>query len=45
MTSLADGSVVTVIDDSTYKNIDGYNWYRIILSNGTQGFMPGNYLS
>ena len=45
MTSLADGSVVTVIDDSTYKNIDGYNWYRIILSNGTQGFMPGKYLS
>ena len=44
MTAIADGAVVTVIDDSTYKNIDGYNWYRIILSDGRQCFMPGNYL-
>ena len=44
MTAIADGISVTVIDDSTYKNIDGYNWYRIVLSDGRQAFMPGNYL-
>lgn len=41
---LADGVEVTVIDNSTYKNIDGYNWYRIVLSDGMQAFMPGNFL-
>lgn len=40
----SDGTQVTVIDDSTYKNIDGYDWSRVILSNGIQGFMPGKYL-
>lgn len=45
MTSLPDGTIVTVIDDSTYKDIDGYDWYRITLSNGKQGFMPGKYLN
>lgn len=44
MKALSDGTNVTVIDDSTYKNIDGYNWYRIILTDGRQAFMPSNYL-
>lgn len=42
---LSDGTYVTVIDDSTYKNIDGYDWSRIMLSNGRQAFMPSKYLT
>ena len=42
---LSDGTYVTVIDDSTYKNIDGYDWSRIMLSNGRQAFMPSRYLT
>ena len=42
---LSDGTQVTVIDDTTYKGIDGYDWYRVMLSNGIQGFMPGQYLA
>ena len=41
---LADGVQVTVIDNSTYKNIDGYDWYRIVLSDGMQAFIPRQYL-
>ena len=44
ITALPDGTNVTVIDDSTYKNIDGYNWARIILSDGRQAFIPLNFL-
>ena len=40
----AEGTTMTVIDNSTYKNIDGYDWYRVILSNGTQAFFPGKYI-
>lgn len=44
ITALADGVEVIVIDNSTYKNIDGYDWHRIILSDGRQAFMPGIFL-
>ena len=42
---LSDGTEVTIIDNTTYKGIDGYDWYRVVLSSGTQGFMPGKYLA
>ena len=45
VTALSDGTEVTVIDDSTYKNIDGYDWSRVRLSNGTQVFLPSKYLA
>ena len=41
----SEGTTMTVIDNSTYKNIDGYDWYRVILSNGTQAFFPGKYIA
>jgi beta-N-acetylglucosaminidase/P2-related tail formation protein len=44
VTVLSDGVSVTVIDDSTYKNIDGYDWSRVRLSSGTQVFIPSKYL-
>ena len=44
VTALADGTNVTVINEGTYNNIDGFNWVRILLSDGRQAFMPINYL-
>ena len=44
LTALADGAEVTVIDNSTYKNINGFDWYRIVLADGRQAFMPKDYL-
>ena len=45
ITALADGTWLTVINEGTYNNIDGYNWVRVLLSDGRQAFMPLNYLS
>ena len=45
ITVLSDDTQLTVIDDTTYKGIDGYDWYRVVQSNGNQGFMPGKYLT
>ena len=45
LTAITDGTEVTVIDDSTYKNIDGYNWSRVILPNRIQAFIPNEYLT
>jgi hypothetical protein len=42
--ALPDGTTVTVINEGTYNNIDGFNWCRIQLSDGRQAFMPINYL-
>ena len=44
ITALADGTGVTVINEGTYNNINGFNWVRIMLSDGRQAFMPINYL-
>lgn len=44
ITALSDGTWVIVINEGTY-NIDGYNWVRILLSDGRQAFMPINFLS
>ena len=41
---LKDGTVVTVINEGTYNNINGHNWCRIILSDGRQAFMSTSYL-
>ena len=45
ITALADGTWLTVINEGTYNNIDGYNWVRILLPDGRQAFMPSKYLS
>ncbi len=45
VTAIADGVEVTVINEGTYKNINGYNWNRVRLSTGQQGFMPANFLA
>ena len=45
ITTLAEGTTIKVINKDTYNNIDGYNWYRVELENGIQGFMPANFLN
>ena len=42
--AIPDGTTVTVINEGIYNNINQYNWCRVQLANGTQGFVPQNYL-
>ena len=44
ITALSDGTQVTVINENTYKNINDYNWCRIVLQNGMHAFIPSKYL-
>ena len=41
--SIPDGTQVTVINTGTY-NLDGYSWDRVILNNGSQGFIANKFL-
>ena len=37
---------VTVIDNTNYLSVDPeYRWYRVVLKDGTQGFIAANYIS
>ncbi len=42
--TLAVGQRVTIIEKGKYKNIDGYDWSRIKLADGTQGYIVASYL-
>ena len=42
--TLSNGTVVTIIDKMSYA-INDYYWYRIKLSDGTQGYIASTYLS
>lgn len=42
--SLAKGTIVTRIEKGKYDNLNGYNWHRIRLSDGTMGYVASNYL-
>ncbi len=44
LTTLTVGQRVTIIQKGVYKNVDGYDWSRIILADGTQGFIVARYL-
>ena len=44
LTALSDSTTVTVINKGTYNNIDGYDWWRIVLADGRQCFIPVNFL-
>ena len=41
---LDEATEVTIINKGTYNNIDGFDWYRIKLSDGRQAFIPSRYL-
>src|SRR5699024_2267160 len=38
------GQKVTIIEKGKYNNVDGYNWSRIKMSDGTQGYIVARYL-
>ena len=42
--TLTVGQRVTIIEKGKYKNVDGYDWSRIMLSDGTQGYIVARYL-
>ena len=44
LTTLTVGQRVTIIEKGKYNNVDGYNWSRIILADGTQGYVVARYL-
>ena len=43
-TTLTVGQRVTIIEKGKYNNVDGYDWSRIILADGTQGYIVSRYL-
>ncbi|MCR5146416.1 MAG: SH3 domain-containing protein [Clostridia bacterium] len=45
MTTITSGQSVTVIETGKYNGLDGYNWSRVKLGNGTQGYLVSEYLS
>ncbi len=44
ITTLTEGQIVTIIEKEKYKNIDNYDWSRIYLSDGRQGYIVAEYL-
>ncbi len=43
--TLTSGQSVTIIETGKYNGLDGYNWSRVKLSNGAQGYMVSEYLT
>lgn len=44
ITTLSEGQNVTIIERGKYKDIDGYDWARIYLLDGRQGYVVERYL-
>jgi len=44
ITTLIKGQVLTRIETGKYNNIDGYNWDRVKLADGRQGYIAQNYI-
>ena len=45
VTTITNGQSVSVIEVGKYDGLDGYNWSRIKLSSGTQGYLVSDYLT
>ena len=45
VTTLVYGQTVTIIEKGAYDGINDYNWVRVKLSNGTQGYIASKYLT
>ena len=44
LTTLTVGQRVTIIEKGKYNNVDGYNWSRVMLADGTQGYIVDRYV-
>lgn len=42
---LSKGQAVTVMENGKYNGVDGYNWSRVKLSSGTQGYLVSDYIN
>ena len=42
---LSEGTTVQVLNEGTYNGISGFDWCRVQLPDGRQGFMPSRYLT
>ena len=42
--TLTEGQRVTIIEKGKYNNVDGYDWSRIVLADGTEGYVVARYL-
>ena len=45
VTTLISGQSVTIIEKGAYDGLSGYNWVRVKLANGTQGYIAEQYLT
>ena len=45
ITTLTEGQAVTVIEKGKYNGLNGYDWDRVKLSDGTQGYLANKYLN
>jgi len=43
--TLTSGQSVTIIENGKYNGLDGYDWSRVKLGNGTQGYLVSNYIN
>jgi len=43
--TITSGQSVTILETGKYNGLDGYNWSRVKLSNGTQGYLVSDYLT
>ena len=43
--TLTSGQSLTVTETGKYNGLDGYNWSRVKLSNGVQGYLVSDYLT
>lgn len=43
--SVTTGQLVTIIETGKYNNLDGYNWLRVKLSNGLQGYLASEFIT
>lgn len=45
ITTLTEGQALIKIETDKYNGLDGYNWDRVILSDGRQGYIVSEYIS
>lgn len=45
VTTLISGQSVTIIEKDVYNGLNDFNWVRVKLSNGTQGYIASKYLT
>ena len=45
VTTLTAGQALTIVETGKYQGLDGFNWSRVKLANGTQGYLVSEYVT